>query len=42
MLLLRSDVRICWWGRGHIEALIVVRDGVLAGIGRLRRGGLVG
>ena len=42
MLLLRSDVGICWWGRGRIFPLVVVWDGVLAGIDRLRRGGLVG
>lgn len=42
MLLLRSDVGVDWWGRGRIEALVVVRDRVLAGIDRLRRGRLVG
>jgi hypothetical protein len=39
--LLRSDVGVGWWGRVRILALVVVRDGALAGIGRLRRGGLV-
>ena len=39
MLLLRSDVGVDRWGR--VEALVVIWDGVLAGIHRLRRGGLV-
>jgi len=41
MLLLRSDEGVDWWGRCRIEALVVVWNRVLAGIDRLRRGGLV-